>query len=440
MVANQDFRFTISLSTRPLHLAFPSARGHPNSRFSTCWTIDFTSNTLDILRSVTNWVGRSVGVSVRACSTLPLQRRPQPALLSRPFGTRPLRRDMFRQAVNGRADGQRQQKTIDLARPTSQSTTGVPGPIITSKASSSSFPPRLREGQVVVGGLQATLLQPTPLSTLNRAPPPTINNIGPVRSGPLTPGDDLPRTGSQMQTAVFFQEDDFDDDIDLDLDVEDPATKGSVSQPSSVLPATSSIEVVATPADPPKDARLTSSAPLAWSSSPARPPTTSLPSVPTAKTTSSSSFVTAPAEPPSNDLEDANPRPRKKGRSLFWQQNDRDRTIGDDGMGRQDALRSDQTPIRTRLEAQQPWDQTASAVKENRRQLKEARKKSQSADPIAAVVADTTRSSSRKAIGRVFLSDEQRAIADMIIRQKKSVFFTGSAGWCCSDRDPAALP
>lgn len=44
-------------------------------------------------------------------------------------------------------------------------------------------------------------------------------------------------------------------------------------------------------------------------------------------------------------------------------------------------------------------------------------------------------SSKGKALGKVFLTDEQKHVADLVINEKKSVFFTGSAGWLMESHD-----
>ena len=70
-----------------------------------------------------------------------------------------------------------------------------------------------------------------------------------------------------------------------------------------------------------------------------------------------------------------------------------------------------------------PWNTTASAVKEEQKRLRQGHKK---------LVKDQSEKSTvkkrRETVAKVFLSDEQRSVLNLVAEQKKSVFFTGSAG------------
>lgn len=74
-----------------------------------------------------------------------------------------------------------------------------------------------------------------------------------------------------------------------------------------------------------------------------------------------------------------------------------------------------------------PWNTTASAIKEqqkkHREESKKAVKKHAGTDESIAAAK-----SNNKRPARVFLSEEQQHVLDLVIEQKKSVFFTGSAG------------
>ncbi len=71
-----------------------------------------------------------------------------------------------------------------------------------------------------------------------------------------------------------------------------------------------------------------------------------------------------------------------------------------------------------------PWNKTASAVKEEQKRLRQGHRK-------LVEVPDKGKSNTKKkreALPRVFLSDEQRSVLNLVAEQQKSVFFTGSAG------------
>lgn len=75
--------------------------------------------------------------------------------------------------------------------------------------------------------------------------------------------------------------------------------------------------------------------------------------------------------------------------------------------------------------SQYPWNTTASALKLQQKALKEQHKAK------VAENMDDTDSAKRKrksVIAKMFLSEEQKNVLDLVIQHKKSVFFTGSAG------------
>lgn len=253
---------------------------------------------------------------------------------------------------------------------------------------------------------------------------------------------------SNAKSDVFFDENDFDSD--LELDVEDPAGKGTVYYPE--LPQVSISTAIPPPVVYPTLPRQAphlahershtadsgyvsqlfpiggtnikrpspqgkDDEPLPWSSSPLehfrKPPNLN-------------QFSYKPAEPVARqDIEEV-ARPKKKRRQLPWAttetQNDAD---GKDG--------AHTTPLpKEGKKSTYPWTTTASAIKEQQRALRQANKKSvksTSADP-EAVDSKTNRFGQRAKdkVSTVFLSDEQRHVLNLIVENKKSVFFTGAAG------------
>lgn len=77
--------------------------------------------------------------------------------------------------------------------------------------------------------------------------------------------------------------------------------------------------------------------------------------------------------------------------------------------------------------SQFPWNTTASAVKDqqkkHREEVKKTIKKNEGTDE--SIQKAKTK---RKQVARVFLSEEQQHVLDLVVEKKKSVFFTGSAG------------
>ena len=75
-----------------------------------------------------------------------------------------------------------------------------------------------------------------------------------------------------------------------------------------------------------------------------------------------------------------------------------------------------------------PWNKTASAVKEEQKRLRQGHRKLVKDIEGTDVAKSNTKKKKREALPRVFLSDEQRSVLNLVVEQQKSVFFTGSAG------------
>lgn len=284
---------------------------------------------------------------------------------------------------------------------------------------------------------------------------------------------ELPSGGGRvgkLHDTVFFDENDFVDDEDLDLDSDSsvdpaqtditypstktdntyPSTKTDITYPSTTTDVTypslpNTLPHTTTPPKPP-----TSSVPIPWSSS---PPHHKLPVA----------AATAPATSPTSTAPRAN---TGKRRTLPWlkdkpddraeYQIDRLEDKSDDRIEYQidEAKRAleQRTPtakVQRILEAQRkrkaalaensftplpkdgpdslyPWNKTASAVKKEQKVLRQENKK-----PVRDVKADPDAkitSTKDKKLHRVFLSEEQQNVLTLVAKEKKSVFFTGSAG------------
>ncbi len=74
-----------------------------------------------------------------------------------------------------------------------------------------------------------------------------------------------------------------------------------------------------------------------------------------------------------------------------------------------------------------PWNTTASAVKEQQKQLRQGHRKLIK-DHEGGEVAKSNSKKRKEAVNKVFLSNEQKSVLDLVVDKNKSVFFTGSAG------------
>ena len=235
-----------------------------------------------------------------------------------------------------------------------------------------------------------------------------------------------------VMPGVFFDENDFDSDIDLDI--EDPAMKGivsypqlpsvsrSVSDPSRHSPSFN----VSTPSKKvgsllksgsPKKVKLAqtpaSSMPLPWSSSPVEQHQMLKQAVPLKDRTNEALRNDRINSANESKVVDGTGRPAKR-RALPWQ-NMEENTIS-------------ATPVSRKSQNSLPWNTTASALKERQKQLRDRGKEAKARDEADTDGTGEKQRISKGGVSRVFLSDEQQHVLDLVINQKKSVFYTGSAG------------
>lgn len=273
-----------------------------------------------------------------------------------------------------------------------------------------------------------------------------------------------------VSVDVNFDENDFDSDIDLD--VEDPASKGTVVYPTlppvpppfvptpsrraphtdlnvggshdsgyvpQLLPngkqSGSATKTAQTPS--------ASSEPLPWSSSPVEH--YKKPQRPVK--VDQFAYQPAPlAEAPASPVK---PPMKKKKRNLPWAAEDTAvATTGRGDVGNamttteskewrrgrntsgNEKLKAVQTPNANKNSAL-PWTQTVSAIKVQQKALREATKKPTVEDTAPASAQDFGKELGKPKearISKVFLSDEQRHVLQLVSTKSKSVFFTGSAG------------
>lgn len=237
----------------------------------------------------------------------------------------------------------------------------------------------------------------------------------------------------KLHDNVYFDENDFEDDDNIDLNDIAPQPAPDIHYPT--LPPS------AVKDDPTPLAK--SSQTIPWSSSPVthyKPPHSPLPphfsNVPLAGTTEDEKPITYPSL--TNE-----PKPPKR-RTLPWLNEDGEdpsheaRTQPSKHIKHEEqetkAGRHKKEPSSTFIPLSKnepgspyPWNKTASALKEEQKRLRQGHRKlvKDHEAPEEQKAAITTR---HARVPKVFLSDEQKKVLDLVIEGRKSVFFTGSAG------------
>ncbi|EQL02356.1 DNA helicase PIF1, ATP-dependent [Ophiocordyceps sinensis CO18] len=215
-----------------------------------------------------------------------------------------------------------------------------------------------------------------------------------------------PDTGAKATEPVWFFEGDFSDDENLDLDYEAP-----MALPS--LPPSKPMTQGGMPPPPP------TGTPILWSSSPVshRLPQKSQPALPHASSANASLLKRESSG--EHDLSEV-PAPKKAKKRVL------PASFQPDGPVCQvlPATTEAKTPAR---KSRSPWDQSASAIKEQKKQLKNQRNQRPPEHNLTedAREAEATLATKPDAIS---LSSEQRQVLDLVVNKEASVFFTGPAG------------
>lgn len=248
-------------------------------------------------------------------------------------------------------------------------------------------------------------------------------SISDIENEPLHSFRPAMRNSFAPQAPVAFDEDDFDSDIDLE--VEDPSERSTVQYPTLPQTGTASRDSTyfsATTPAPDSKPMSDSSQPVPWSSSP-----------PEHYQPLAASVDNAPAPPPT------------KRRTLPWQQGHNRYTASQLDKYSYDPESEAQTPRPTKRRATSAarneqstpapkenkpaysWNITQSALKQQQKSLREANKKaaktSDSAEDVTGGIFKR-----KETIARIFLTEEQQHVLNLVVEHKKSVFFTGSAG------------
>lgn len=214
----------------------------------------------------------------------------------------------------------------------------------------------------------------------------------------------------KAKTDVFFAEDDFSDDDDLDLDFKAP-TAVSPSKVTSISKFTAPKENIPPPS---------SEQPIPWSSSPAShflPPQQRR----TESQISAGSDSSLKRESFGDDDCFETPAPKKPKKRVLpsaWKAEDK---------VTQQKL---ETPA-GKAQARGIWDPSASAVKEQKKLLKNQRNVKRDEPEMRAVQGGLMARETAVELPRsdtIALSSEQRHVLDLVVEQGQSVFFTGPAG------------
>jgi len=232
------------------------------------------------------------------------------------------------------------------------------------------------------------------------------------------------------QATVYFDEDDFDSD--LDLDVEDPASIGTVLYPT--LP---NIDAM----DPPESKRSQSTS----FTKPTLPSASTLDSflyhapekagsssaVMTKESVASSSVVRGSTKRSLNDLSDTKEdQPKASRRKLPWAtQQEKEFSASAQAVltkSAKDSVTSSENPSKSPY----PWNTTATKLKEQQKTLRAANKKVKTNEATEEEKELAIKKKKSNTLHRIFLSEEQQHVLNLVVEQKKSVFFTGSAGKC----------
>lgn len=216
--------------------------------------------------------------------------------------------------------------------------------------------------------------------------------------------------------SVYVGEEDLSDDNTLELDYECPASLPPLPpsfkpKPPSTIQAGPATNTSTTTAAPPPP-----SSQIPWSSSPQHhlfPPV-------------------KPQKPKREPPSQAPPPAKRRTLPKNWVQEDVEASQDNESAPPLSTTRdtsSSATPLPNKTKALL-WDATQSAVKERRKQLKSQSKKSEPEThlPLDEARVSTSGHTGAKKASSIALSSEQKHIIDLVIKDQRSVFFTGPAG------------
>lgn len=230
----------------------------------------------------------------------------------------------------------------------------------------------------------------------------------------------------KLHDNVYFDENDFEDDDNIDLTDTAPPASPSIQYPTLPLPT---IDNHSTPAS-------ASSQPLPWSSSPLHhykpPPRPNIPSA-SEDPAQAVTYPSLPTESMSSKRRtipwlDKNGEDTSNATSQQYVDHSRPRKLVPRNSRINREASTSYTPLpRDKPDSPYPWNKTASAVKEEQKRLRQGHRKLVK-NHEAGEKPKATTTKNQSIVPRVFLSDEQKKVLDLVIEGRKSVFFTGSAG------------
>lgn len=209
----------------------------------------------------------------------------------------------------------------------------------------------------------------------------------------------------QASNAVYFAEDDFSDDENLDLDFEAPSALPVL--PLSKQPPAESM--------PPPPTSTQTEEQVPWSSSPASHFWAPKPQ----RSTSDMSTQSSRKRQSSGDSESIPEPPPKKPTKRVLPASFKNEQV------------EEPYPSAMRTPASKPkgfWDPTASAIKEQKRQLKNQTRKAGPQDANLDGMQEAIDQHVAKSVAPLSLSSEQEHVLDLVVNKNASVFFTGPAG------------
>lgn len=218
-----------------------------------------------------------------------------------------------------------------------------------------------------------------------------------------------------LHDAVYFDENDFDDDDDLDFEILKPGPLSQDTVPTSSETPSLPLQLNHSA----NNSTYTARSSTAGYSQNMRTQNVSQPDIkypelpqvddmPQEQLPPSSMPIPWSSSPPSHHQP-----PQQKRRKLPWGQEDKSSSYS-----------NPITPAPTRnpsTKAEMPWNKTASTVKDEQKELRRINKKKSTA-------GDYHLTKPQPRVASLFLSEEQKAVLDAVVDRQKSIFFTGSAG------------
>lgn len=266
----------------------------------------------------------------------------------------------------------------------------------------------------------------------------------PVKIGSRLYGDAFGPLGGigmvdKLHENVYFDENDFEDDADLDLNNEEPIlTPKDIHYPRVPSSINTLYPSLPSPhAASPASIQASSGQSIPWSSSPLHhtaPPMSHLENCQRQNNHQQSE----PQETESS--RSLTPLNQSKRRTIPWLDEHNadllnpmvpphakkiiERKQGSEARISTQNVSSTPVPKQNR-DSPYAWNMTASGVKAEQKKLRQGNKKL-----VKDNIDEEKRVSTKKAkrVSRVFLSEEQRKVLDLVVEAKRSVFFTGSAG------------